>query len=1188
VQCSACRADVPITARFCPSCGHDLHLRGDERRVVTVVFADIVGFTTMSESRDPEQMKNIVERCFERLVVDIEAFGGRVDKIVGDAILALFGAPVAHEDDAERAVRAALHMQQTIDRTQGELGVEVRLRVGVNTGEVLVGALRAGGDYTAMGDVVNTASRLQTLAEPGQVVVGPSTHAATQRVMRYRSLGEVTARGREALVAAWVAEEAVLPPGHRPDRHRVPLVGRDAEVALLRNAVTSSITHQRAALLLVVGEAGVGKSRLVEELAVAVEEDHAALVLEGRCVPYGEANVWWPIADALRNGCDIRPSHSDEEARRLALESVRDSLGTSASEAEVARVLAGLLHLMGYDSPLRGIDAGRAREEATAALITFADRYSRRRPVMVALSDLHWADDLVLDMLDTLVARLCDRSLVLVATARRSLEERWVPPRGRHNLVMLSLDPLQAEAAADLLQSLAGTDLPDDLVKMLLDRSGGNPLFLEELVGLLADPEVVAAPAARVSLADAGPSDVVDLPDTLRGLVAARLDGLPPQERRVLEDCAVLGRRGPVRAIEVMVDQYRGMDEVGPVLDSLVARELLELHGDQGGQRWAFRSDLVREVAYGMLTRADRALAHAGIAAWMEVHESTDQDAVVDRIAHHYSRAAELSRDLGTLDRVPHDVADRALVWLERAAARADETEVPVVAARLYGEGLALLPEDAEPRRVRFLLGRARALAMLRQLDRARADARAALERATDAGDHPGVARALLTLADIEQKSGQWEAADTLLEEAHSRFVQQGDASCEAQALRLRGFGALFRHDYDRATELLEGAYARFEALGDQRGAAWALQNLAWCAFYAGRPHEAETRLHTAAEMFSATGDHGGLGWARGLLAYTRFILGHRAEADAMAEEVLDHVRAGADDWGLGMMLVLQAAVRLWEGRTSEAVDRASEAVSVFERIDDPYGRLQAAGVLGRALTSAGRTDEARARLDLLREQAAAAPSARERIFNGLGVANSANALGDVELAAGVLDEVQLHAGGDTSADRELVTSLALHLAQRGDLRRARQVLDERCSSEIERGGGNATAVAALVHAAVGEAAEALAAADRVDSDERSTYLDRAVAGAARALAHSIAGRAEESVAALEQAAATVDATEDLLGQAVVRLAAASVAAAGGPPLAGVVAADAEERLAALGIRAEGWRRLFDLAVRAEVGSVAP
>ena len=442
VTCPSCRAEVPPGARFCADCGQDLRLRGDERRVVTVLFADLVGYTSLSETMDPEQVKNIIDGCFERLVADIDAFGGRVDKIIGDAIVALFGAPVAHEDDAERAVRAALRMQETLAAARSEVGgVDIRMRIGVNTGEVLVGALRAGGDYTAMGDVVNTANRLQTATPPGEVLVGPATYAATRRVVSYEALEPIDAKGREERVPAWRALDAVLPPGYRPERNRAALVGREAELGLLQHSVDNAVRNARAGLLLVLGEAGVGKSRLAEELAAVAECEHNALVLEGRCVPYGEANVWWPVADALRHGCGIRSSDPPETAIDLATRAVQTALG-DAPPAEVERVLQGLLFLMGFDSELRGIDATRAREEATDAVVAFAERFAVQRPVVVVLSDLHWADDVVLELVDTLLERLCTRRFVVLATARRAIEERWHPPHGRHNLVVLTLDAL--------------------------------------------------------------------------------------------------------------------------------------------------------------------------------------------------------------------------------------------------------------------------------------------------------------------------------------------------------------------------------------------------------------------------------------------------------------------------------------------------------------------------------------------------------------------------------------------------------------------------------------------------------------------------------------------------------------------------------------------------------------------------
>ena len=277
MRCPSCGETAPAGARFCPACGHVLAPpRGDERRIATVLFADLVGFTTVAEALDPEQVKNLVDDLFERLGADVTAFGGRVDKVVGDALVALFGAPTAHEDDAERAVRAALRMQETMAALRATRGNGIQLRIGVNTGEVLTGALRAGGDYTAMGDVVNTAARLQAAAPPGGVAVGPATHAATEGVIRYELIGDVSVKGREESVRACLAIEAVAPPGRRPRRHRSELIGRETELSLLLDSLRLCDRHDRPLCVVIEGEAGVGKSRLLDTAVQAASAELGA------------------------------------------------------------------------------------------------------------------------------------------------------------------------------------------------------------------------------------------------------------------------------------------------------------------------------------------------------------------------------------------------------------------------------------------------------------------------------------------------------------------------------------------------------------------------------------------------------------------------------------------------------------------------------------------------------------------------------------------------------------------------------------------------------------------------------------------------------------------------------------------------------------------------------------------------
>ena len=462
------------------------------------------------------------------------------------------------------------------------------------------------------------------------------------------------------------------------------MVGRDEELGLLTSAIDTAVRRRRAQLLLVVAEAGMGKTRLAEEVATVAECDHGVAVLEGRCVPYGEANVWWPVAEALRSTCEVNTGDPVELARSRVEARTKAGLPMETA-AEIERVTDGLLHIMGYEGPLDGIDPARAREEVRRSLLTFIDGFARQHPVVVLLSDLHWADDLVLDLVDQMLERLASLPVVLIGTARTDLFDRWKPAVGRHNQLVLNLDPLSREATASLLEAIAEGPVPDELRTVLLDRSGGNPFFLEELVSLLAETPVRGDDEPAV-LPVTGPRE---LPHTLRGLVAARLDGLTVDERCTLEDAAVLGRRGQVMALHIMGEEAHGIAPaaVSAAVFGLEAKDLIVV--EEG--RWSFRSDLVREVAYGMLTKADRARRHYGVAKWMESHNVTSP-ADVDRIAYHYATSATLIDELGYVSDMPDEIQERAISWLDRAVAQAEAGELYPVVEKLCTHALALRP----------------------------------------------------------------------------------------------------------------------------------------------------------------------------------------------------------------------------------------------------------------------------------------------------------------------------------------------------------------------------------------------------------------------------------------------------------------------------------------------------------------
>ncbi|MGI8757323.1 MAG: adenylate/guanylate cyclase domain-containing protein [Acidimicrobiales bacterium] len=1192
MTCGTCGAVADANARFCASCGRPLRALDDERRVVTVVFADLVGFTSLSERLDPERVKNLVDRCFDRLATEVTGFGGQVDKLIGDAMVALFGAPTAHEDDAERAVRAALRMQDALAEESEELGEQLRLRIGVNTGEVLVGAMRAAGSVTAMGDVVNTASRLQTAAGVGEVLVGPATHATTHHTIAYQARGLLAAKGREAPVDTWVAVAPTLPPGYRARRVDVPMLGRDDEVTLLRNAISSSIQHRRALLVLLVGDVGMGKSRLADEVASWSEETHGSVVREGRCIPYGEANVWWPIADALRSGLGLTDGvdAAGEAGDRAAVEAqLATVMDRQLTDPEVGRTADGLLTLLGYDPPA-DVEPAAVREEAARALGTYVGASAALRPVILQLSDLHWADEAVLDLVDDVFSVVHHQPLVLLATARPALLDRWTPKPGRHNSIVLHLDPLGQQATADLLEHLVGAAVPDSVAEAVVERSGGNPFFLEELVSLLDGD------------ATADPGRVADLPDTLRGLVAVRLDDLSPAVRVVVQDASVIGRHGPMEGLREMARQLHRHVDVDAAMAELVLDEIMGLDDEF----WSFRSDLLREVAYQMITKADRAQSHFGIAQFIEGKagdESNRPPWVVDQLAHHYGAAVTLAAELGPSAHTaafPPNLADRARRWVVEAADRASRDQALPNAMRLYEQALELLGEPAPPTHAELAsevaardverdaeaarLHRARARVGVEVWDMAtaRRDMEAAYDLAEIHGDQAAVAQALVVRGTIEQHEGDPAAATATLTRAVTCFADLGDDRGLGRALRERAMVQILEGAVDDAAESATDALAVFERTGDNAGQGWALQHLAWVAFVSGRLAEADHRLALAMDRFTEMADSRGLAWSRGLLSWVRFHQRRVAEAASLAEEVREEAEKRNDPWASALMDLLLASIRLWSGRTDEAVEMAESSLRAFSSIKDPYGEGLATATLGRALVMAGRVHEG---FELM--TSGGAPDGRRTArgpadgqVSRFARLSAAAQIGEPERAHDLVDELATLEGVWGDDPTALLAMIAL---QRGDLDGAAGHLP---TGEEAVADANLGAVRALYAAASGRGGAA-AVADGVAALAEATYLDHALAEVAAALEAAGpaggSGSDASSVASRRFAAAHrfVDGTEDRVAHAFIALAEAAVAHRLDAADADELASRAERLVAKLDIDPVGWERVFALALGA-------
>jgi class 3 adenylate cyclase len=608
MTCPSCGHENAADARFCSNCGAVLvepQPERRERKVVTVLFADLVGSTARAEQLDPEDVDARLRSYHAHVRGELERFGGTVEKFIGDAVVALFGAPVAHEDDPERAVRAALAIRDWA-RDEDELQV----RVAVNTGEALVtlDARPGGGEGMAAGDVLNTAARLQSAAPVNGVLVGEQTYRATERMIDYGEHEPVEAKGKAEPVPVWEALAARSRLGVDVSQEsRAPLVGRDRERDLLVGGLRRVVAEREPQLVTLIGVPGIGKSRLVYELLEAVEADEDLMYWrQGRCLPYGEGVAYWAFGEMVKAQAGILETDSSEEARRKLAGTTRDLCEEDALWVERAlRPLVGL----------GGDGTQGTRDEAFAAWRKLVEAMADRRPTVLVFEDLHWADDGLLDFGDHLVEWSTGVPLLCVCTTRPELLERrpdW--GGGKLNSTTIALSALSDEDTHVLLAGLLGRSV---LPAELLQFTGGNPLYAEEYARMLSDRGLEEAA----------------LPETVQGIIAARLDALSAEEKAAIQNGAVFGKvfwSGSLAALD------RGEPDAVP-LHSLVRKEFVrrERRSSVGGQdEYAFRHVLVRDVAYNQIPRAERAEKHRRAAEWIESLSERGED-LADLLAHH-------------------------------------------------------------------------------------------------------------------------------------------------------------------------------------------------------------------------------------------------------------------------------------------------------------------------------------------------------------------------------------------------------------------------------------------------------------------------------------------------------------------------------------------------------------------------
>ncbi len=902
IVCPSCGEENPERARFCLACGAELEpaAAGEERKVVSVLFVDLVGFTGRSDRADPEDVRATLRPYHERVKSDIERFGGTVEKFIGDAVMAVFGAPVAHEDDAERAVRSALRILDSIEELR-ETGLELAVRAAVTTGEAVValGARPERGEGIVTGDVVNTAARLQSAAPVGGVIVDEPTMRTTDAAIVYELLEAVTAKGKAEPISTWRAVEARGRVGQPEAATETPFVGRELERTLLHETFVRAERESSVQLVTVVGEPGIGKSRLVTELRSALD-DRPDLVTwrHGRCLPYGEGITFWALGEIVKAEAGILESDDREAAQSKLRETVG---GLFEEEADRAWLDSRLAPLVGA----AGDGAGASREESFTAWRRFLEAMAARRPTVLVVEDLHWADEALLEFLEHVLDWSTPVPLFVLCTARPELFERqpsW--GGGKRNATTISLSPLSAEEVGRLLQVLLDrTLLPAETQSALLERAGGNPLYAEQFARMLAER---------------GSIEGLPVPETVQALVAARLDTLRPELKALVHDAAVLGRifwSGAVAAVG-----GRERDAVRRELNDLVRREFvrpLRVSSMEGEEEFSFWHALVRDVAYQQIPRAPRAEKHLAAASWVEQAAGDRLEDHAEILVHHYGQARELQRSAG--EERP-EVAAALVRFLLLAGDRA--TQLDTEAAEAYLRRALELSEANESARAKALAKLAPVLGLRGEIEESRTAAEAAIHELRSR-DPRSAALLLSDLATISWAQGERERS----------------AKYEAEAIEILG--------RNRAPELVAvlGGAAHRNAIGNRFDDAESLMERGFALAAELGVEDVTALLNARATVRGYRGDPACLDDAREAIE-----LGQRLGLGRSTAVTMNNL---AD--GLGFFVGLREARHQWDEAIAFSKSRGLRTAEVWER-----------GERLRALFHLGDWDELRREADEL------------------------------------------------------------------------------------------------------------------------------------------------------------------------------------------------------------------------------
>ena len=887
----------------------------EERKLVTVLFADIVGSTALGSSHDPEVVRRTLSRAFSEVRKVLETHGGTVEKFIGDAVMAVFGIPLTHDDDADRAVRAAFALRERIAALNATGRFELELRIGVNSGQVVTGDA---GETLVTGDAVNAGARLQAAAAPGEILVGALTQQLTEGAVGYGVMREIDAKGIGRL-KVWPAAElaSALPAQHRGIAGlRAPLIGRDDELRLLVDSHRKLASEQRAALVTIFGSAGVGKSRLVAELVEAIGPER---VRRGRCLPYGEGITFWPVVEILRADTGITAVDSHEEATQKLRSAVLASFAEASEDAEaVARRLSVLAGIASREDVLPQVPAETMQQELRWGLRRYLERRAATQPLTLIFDDIHWAEAALLDLVEHL-AEWSRAPLFLVCMARpdlRELRAGW--GGGLMNSTAIRLEPLTANESARLIRELLSIDaLPEELRQQVITRSEGNPLYVEEFLRMLLDGGHVTKVDGRFVAAVSLETFVV--PATLQGLIAARLDTTPSTVKHALQRAAVVGK---VFWPDAILAQGPIDEQVEQLLQEAARRDLvgeLDERGLGGGRAWTFKHILIRDVAYDTIPKTERSRAHDAFARWLEQVAGARVDEYADIVAYHAEQAFLLARELGETGL--QELGDRAFTRLMQGGTKAKRRGDLRAALAFFRRALAIAETiDLPPGEPLVTRGLA-------------ANARMTIEASQEVLDE--IATLVTELRTLPPTTVLVELLQVLSYDVSDK-------------------------DFAAATALDQEAIATARAIGDADTIADALLRSAWPWWVNGDLDAQRRALLEALQHIEATEAERHLGTVLGWLGANTAFRG------AFVESVEYAVRANERAASSGSSLQRAEALRgmvftaIWRGELDTGVMVAKEAVDAA--ID--AGARQHIGInygfLGTALDAAGEFRQAR------------------------------------------------------------------------------------------------------------------------------------------------------------------------------------------------------------------------------------